>query len=669
MVRTYTWNPSTQSNLAIIGNFSNEEKKTISNPLPTTSTNLCFTHCFSNCPIYRPNYRNDQVTNIPNAIPKDGTQNDIASTSSEILSSSSNHIQCPVHMLQSQAASIWQPHHQSFPVYYPVSLDFPTNLYQWRPHLFSSQITAPIMFEQTANLRPVDLWQLRPVQIGNKVYYEPTSSSSAFYSSPTSVLPQPDTSASLVAIPNNARFQTVSLPQLPNTTVPVIDNNISGQSKFLHSEAASISHPTTSSNNDSVDLPWTFGTPQPKSGIRGTPSWQTPFLGINESSTVSTFQNPQCQTSPSHQFHGSLYQHSLLHKITSSPQQRCYRKMTVIDSAEQYKRDLQLQIEQNRRRKEEERQRELEMERKEMIKFEEYRRKIQQEIEEEERKEKEKILAAQHRAARMRALQEEAALKARHEAKNRTRRNVCSGANAKMMDERSSTVEPNRLEWWEKKKGHTNASRSIHSPVIPTLRKKNETFADSSQNTAFGISANNVRVSSCSPSDRFNKSHSLSRLSQRRYHSSLTSRRNNSSETSLRKKNGAFTSPSQIISCEISENNIRWIYKHRLHDFSKLVSKLHMVCICMLRLQLYFIYFLDSFAISLCCQILYRHVACRAHDWENRGDFEETCNVSSCKFPKIGVMRNVPVPVIEQLNEDLQQGSLVELAFYVVKFC
>ncbi|MCP9266429.1 hypothetical protein DINM_021981 [Dirofilaria immitis] len=510
MVRTYTWNPSTQ-----------------------------------------PNYRNDQVTNIPNAIPKDGTQNDIASTSSEILSSSSNHIQCPVHMLQSQAASIWQPHHQSFPVYYPVSLDFPTNLYQWRPHLFSSQITAPIMFEQTANLRPVDLWQLRPVQIGNKVYYEPTSSSSAFYSSPTSVLPQPDTSASLVAIPNNARFQTVSLPQLPNTTVPVIDNNISGQSKFLHSEAASISHPTTSSNNDSVDLPWTFGTPQPKSGIRGTPSWQTPFLvtrenfifdrGINESSTVSTFQNPQCQTSPSHQFHGSLYQHSLLHKITSSPQQRCYRKMTVIDSAEQYKRDLQLQIEQNRRRKEEERQRELEMERKEMIKFEEYRRKIQQEIEEEERKEKEKILAAQHRAARMRALQEEAALKARHEAKNRTRRNVCSGANAKMMDERSSTVEPNRLEWWEKKKDiRMHRDQFIHQ---------------SSQLFAFGISANNVRVSSCSPSDRFNKSHSLSRLSQRRYHSSLTSRRNNSSETSLRKKNGAFTSPSQIISCEISENN------------------------------------------------------------------------------------------------------------------
>lgn len=59
--------------------------------------------------------------------------------------------------------------------------------------------------------------------------------------------------------------------------------------------------------------------------------------------------------------------------------------------------------------------------------FEEYRRKAQQEIEEEERKEKEKILAAQRRAARMRALQEEAALKAHREAENRTERNVyCS---------------------------------------------------------------------------------------------------------------------------------------------------------------------------------------------------------------------------------------------------
>lgn len=57
--------------------------------------------------------------------------------------------------------------------------------------------------------------------------------------------------------------------------------------------------------------------------------------------------------------------------------------------------------------------------------FEEYRRKAQREIEEEERKEKEKMLAAQRRATRMRALQEEAALRVRREARDRTEHNVC----------------------------------------------------------------------------------------------------------------------------------------------------------------------------------------------------------------------------------------------------
>ncbi|OZC09168.1 hypothetical protein X798_03712 [Onchocerca flexuosa] len=543
MVRTYTWNPSTQSSLAITGNFNNEDKKTITNSFSTTSTNLYSTQCFSNGPIYRPNYKNGQITNISTAIPKDDTKNDIASTSSEGLStgSGSSHIQCPVHMLQSQTSPFWQSHHQPFSVYYPIAVDFSTNLHHWRPHLFSSQIIAPIMLEQ----RSIDLWHLRPIQIGNKIYYEPMSSSSARHSSPTSIKPQSVTSANLVANPNNARFQNVNLPHLPNATIPVPPNNISGKSKLIHSEAAGINHSKTSrydsfSNNGSIDLPWIFGTSQPKSGIRGTPSWQTPLLvtredlvfnrEVNETSTVSTLQKSQCQTSPSHQLHGSLYQHSLPHKIISSLQQQCCRKVTAIDSTEQYKRDLQLQIEENRRRKEEQRQRELEVERKEMIKFEEYRRKVQQEIEEEERKEKGKILAAQHRAARMRALQEEAALKARREAKNRTRRNVrCNSENVRTMEGRkSSVVEPNRLEWWEKKKEHVNASRLAYSPVIPTLRKKNEISANPSRNTAFEILENDTSVPNCAPSDPSKKWHSSSRLSRRCYNSSLTEGRNNS---------------------------------------------------------------------------------------------------------------------------------------------
>ncbi|KAL3981891.1 hypothetical protein ACH3XW_44935 [Acanthocheilonema viteae] len=401
MVRTYTWNPSTQSSLKIIGNLNNEDEKTVTGFFPTASTtNLYSTQCFSNSPICKPNYKNDQD----------------------------------------------------------------------------------------------------------------------------------------------------NLSHLPSvTTIPLPVENITGQNKFPHSEAVGINHSMTSSNN----LPWTFGAPQPNSEIRETPSWQTPLSVTRESlifdretnknATVSSFQNLQRQVPTNHQLHGSSYQHSLSHTTTPSLQNQCYRKVTATDSTEQYKRDLQLQIEQNRHRREEERQRELERERKEIIKFEEYRRKAQQEIEEEERKEKEKILAAQRRAVRMRALQEEAALKAGHEAKNCTKRNICcSSVDTKRLEKRtSSTAELNHLEWWEKKKEHVNdnAQRSAHSPVIPTLRKKNGTSVDFSRNAHFEISANNANASSYVPFDRFNKSRSLSRLGRRCYHSSLTSGRNNSLDSvRLRRK-------------------------------------------------------------------------------------------------------------------------------------
>lgn len=209
MVRTYTWNPSTQSSLTIIGNFNNEDEKTVTNPLPTTSTNFYPTQCFSNGSICRPNCKNGQVTDIPIAVPKDGTQNVTTSTSSEILSAGNSHIQCPVHMLQSQTASLRQSHHQSFPVYYPIPLDLSANFCQWRPHLFPPQVTTPIMFERATNIRPVDLWHLRPIQIGSKVYYEPVSSSPAFYDSPASIVPHTVTSANLVTIPNT-QFENVS---------------------------------------------------------------------------------------------------------------------------------------------------------------------------------------------------------------------------------------------------------------------------------------------------------------------------------------------------------------------------------------------------------------------------------------------------------------------------
>lgn len=208
MVRTYTWNPSTQSSLKIIGNFNNEDEK--SNLLPTIPTNSFSTQCFPNSPIYEPNYENGQTTNKSTTVPKDNTQNDTIGSSSKVLSIDNTHMQCPMLMLHSQTASSWQPYHQSFPVYYPISLGFPANSYHGRSHLFPSQITTPVMLEQTTKLRPVDLWHLRPIQIGSKVYYEPVSSSSTLYSNPALYVPYTVTSASLVSVSNNARFQNVS---------------------------------------------------------------------------------------------------------------------------------------------------------------------------------------------------------------------------------------------------------------------------------------------------------------------------------------------------------------------------------------------------------------------------------------------------------------------------
>uniref|UniRef100_A0A915PP61 Uncharacterized protein n=1 Tax=Setaria digitata TaxID=48799 RepID=A0A915PP61_9BILA len=505
MVRTYTWNPSTQSSLAILGNFNNEDEKTITSSLPTASTSLYPNQCFSTSPIYRPKFKSGQVTSIPTATPKEGPQNNAALTSSEILSSTSSHGEYPMNMLESQTTSLWQPRHQNFPVTYSIPVDFSCSLCHWRPHLLAPQIAAPIMLEPTTHLRPIDLWQLRPVQIGDKVYYEPVKS------------------------------------HISNGTTPMSVGSVNEQdSKMIQPEAIGIHHPTTSSNTSPADLPWTCTNPPQKSGIGGTPSWQIPCLvkpeelvfdtKTNANRTLSTNHNSHYQIASSHQTHHSPYQDYFSQKIVSIPSQQWNRKITATESTEQYKRDLQLQIEQNHRRREEERQRELEMERKEMIKFEEYKRKVQEEIEEEERKEKEKILAAQRRAARMRALQEEAETKAYHEAENRTRR---SEGTRKREKRTSSTAESNRLEWWEKKKEHINdnAARRVHSPVIPALRNKNETFGVPSQNTVFEISRSNPGITNCFPSDRPTRSRSSSRLSRRCYHSSMTSRQNSSSHS------------------------------------------------------------------------------------------------------------------------------------------
>lgn len=205
MVRTYAWNPSTQSNLTIGGSFNNESKKAAANSPPVESANLYSTPSFSNGPIYRPNYKNGQVTNTSTttAVTTDDAQNDTAASNSlEFLPPCNSDVKDPKRM------PLPQPHHQSFPVCYPIPLHYP--LYHCQLHLLSPQITTPLMFEQTKNLKSIDLWYLRPIQIGNKVYYEPVSSKPVLCRNPTSILPYSATSSSLVAIPNNDWSQNVS---------------------------------------------------------------------------------------------------------------------------------------------------------------------------------------------------------------------------------------------------------------------------------------------------------------------------------------------------------------------------------------------------------------------------------------------------------------------------
>lgn len=219
MVRTYTWNPSTQSSLKIIGNFNNEEEKIGTNLFPTAPTNLLYsTQCFSNSPIYKLNYKNSEVTNTFATVSNDGTQNDATTTSSTVSSAENSHIQCPMHLLYSQTTSLRQPDHQPYPFCYPISHDFPSNSCHCRSHLFPCQVTAPVMPEQTANLKPIDLWYLRPVQIGNKIYYEPVNSSSELHSSPGSIVSHTVTPVNLISIPNNAQPQNASLFHHCNNT-------------------------------------------------------------------------------------------------------------------------------------------------------------------------------------------------------------------------------------------------------------------------------------------------------------------------------------------------------------------------------------------------------------------------------------------------------------------
>uniref|UniRef100_A0A914ZL50 CCDC66 domain-containing protein n=1 Tax=Parascaris univalens TaxID=6257 RepID=A0A914ZL50_PARUN len=256
------------------------------------------------------------------------------------------------------------------------------------------------------------------------------------------------------------------------------------------------------------DPPWVLGNPQPRSGIRGSQSWQNanairrkPLHSSAPFEHGSTATN-LCGSLPlAAEASRRLKPTASYEPVMKSETTVSANSLNVVDPVEQHKRDLLKQIEDNKRRKEEERQRELEMERKE-----EARRKLQQEIEEEERKTREKAIAAERNAARIRALQVEA-----ETISKRSRRRDNGFSDPRDIDigpselereaaaSRSSTVmhrsghfrrppstaksTEDRLEWWEKKKGYADSNQQARqSPVIPALRNRMNAAGHGRQN-------------------------------------------------------------------------------------------------------------------------------------------------------------------------------------------
>ncbi|VDK45839.1 unnamed protein product [Anisakis simplex] len=128
-----------------------------------------------------------------------------------------------------------------------------------------------------------------------------------------------------------------------------------------------------------------------------------PYSSMDFISATAASQTPMPATNFINEPKATTNEPSLLNANVSSiiNYDRLHHKNNI-DPAEQHKRDLLKQIEENKRRKEEEREKELQLERKEEERFEEYKRKLQEELRNEEEKARKRALAAEQNAARIR---------------------------------------------------------------------------------------------------------------------------------------------------------------------------------------------------------------------------------------------------------------------------
>lgn len=182
MVRTYHWNPSTQSSPSILGNCVDEDGQ---QPAGTSSSPILYNpysnHCLSRS---GRKYGNGQLTTatttlMPTSLSKsDGHSGTSGARDNNFLPACSNHLQYTAAfepwLLHHQFPQPQQPLHEAGSIFqhHPCGLtSMGLSYHTWKPY-------QNMMFgHSNAQIRPIDPWQLRPVQIGNKIYYEPVDNS------------------------------------------------------------------------------------------------------------------------------------------------------------------------------------------------------------------------------------------------------------------------------------------------------------------------------------------------------------------------------------------------------------------------------------------------------------------------------------------------------------
>nr|CAD2136160.1 unnamed protein product [Meloidogyne enterolobii] len=325
--------------------------------------------------------------------------------------------------------------------------------------------------------------------------------------------------------------------------------------------------------NDNV-LPWARGCPQPKSGQRGSRSWMEGNEMIKRHG--SAFERSFAATSSTASWPPPIPQ--IPERIVEQNFQRSASSiapLSNISATERHRLELLHQIEENRRRRALEKQKEWEMEERERIRDERWRERQRAEIEAEKRAEREKALALERKAAKLAAAQKATEQALREEAQRLAearaqRRRKQSGSNfsetVESVSDRSCSISrqipvgnqsinigeeidrnKNEIEeeWWERKDSiysermrdsarNNNRPSSFRgrqqSPVVPALRKRlMENGGENQQQQELIQTQRSMSVGSRPGSRRSSVSSAFGRTSRHAYTPSIENRNNSNS--------------------------------------------------------------------------------------------------------------------------------------------